>query len=413
MNIVASPSRSLFRGRAVTFAGIFLVAAGLRSAVTSVSPIMASIEKDVTFTPLTIGLLGMMAPLTFAVVGTLTPLVARRIGLEWTMVAAALFIGLGQILRATAIETTGFLGWSIATMAGIGAANVLLPPLVKRFFPDRISTMSSIYLVVAVASSIVPPYFASPLEQATDWRISIGSWGLIAILAVLPWLGTIYTERGTDLTYEVTHAPGIARRVWTSPTSWAMTLGFAVAAFQTYVMFAWLPAMLQERLGMSAAETGVMLAVYAAITLPMGFFIPRLVARLQSLFTLFALASGFFVIGNLGLWLFPGVATVLWVVITGAGPMLFSITLVMIAFRTTTQAGAVVLSGMVQGVGYALGALGPLLVGIMHGVSNDWTSEYLLIVGVGLLPLISGFILRRKYFADAPRNQADDSSIPV
>jgi CP family cyanate transporter-like MFS transporter len=298
-------------------------------------------------------------------------------------------------------------------MAGIGAANVLLPPLVKRFFPDRISTMSSVYLVVAVASSIVPAYFAAPLQEATDWRISIGSWGLIALLAVIPWLGTIYKERGTDLTYEVAHAPGVARRVWTSPTSWAMTLGFAVAAFQTYVMFAWLPVMLQERLGMSAAETGVMLAIYAAVALPMGFFIPRLVAKLQNLFPLFAFGSAFFLIGNAGLWLFPAPATVLWVIFAGAGPMLFSITLVMIALRTTTQAGAVVLSGMVQGVGYALGAIGPLLVGIMHGASDDWTGEYLLIVGVGLLPLISGFVLRRKHFADAPRPQLTDTTTAV
>jgi CP family cyanate transporter-like MFS transporter len=192
-----------------------------------------------------------------------------------------------------------------------------------------------------------------------------------------------------------------------------MTLAFAVAAFQTYVMFAWLPAMLQERLGMTPTETGVMLAIYAAIALPMGFFIPRLVARLQNLFPLIAIASGFFVIGNAGLWLVPATATVLWVVIAGAGPMLFSITLVMIAFRTTTQAGAVILSGMVQGVGYALGALGPLLVGIMHGASNDWTGEFVLIVAVGLLPLISGFILRRKRYADAPRPHLSEPTSAV
>jgi len=156
---------------------------------------------------------------------------------------------------------------------------------------------------------------------------------------------------------------------------------------------------------MTAAQSGVMLAVYAAVALPMGLFIPRIVQRLENLFGLFAIASGFFVIGNLGLWLLPGVAaTWLWVILAGAGPMLFATILVMIAYRTTTQAGAVVLSGMVQGVGYALGALGPLLVGIMHGASNDWSGEFALIVAVGLLPIFSGFILRRKSFADAPRH---------
>lgn len=387
----------------LSFAGIFLVAAGLRAAVTSVSPIVTSIEKDVAFTPFTIGLLGMMAPLAFAVAGSLTPLVARRIGLEWSMVVAALFIGLGQILRATTADSLGFLGWTIVTMAGIGGANVLLPPLVKRFFPDRISTMSSVYIVVAVASSIVPAYFAVPLQQATDWRISIGSWGVIAVVAAVPWLGTLFTARGSGLTYAVAHAPGVGKRVWTSPTSWAMTLGFAVAAFQTYVMFAWLPVILQERSGLSDTESGIMLAIYAAMALPMGFFIPHLIRRLENLFGMFAAASAFFVLGDLGLWLLPDTLTWLWVALAGVGPALFSMNLVMIAYRTATQAGAVVLSGMVQGVGYALGSVGPLMIGTMHGASNDWTGEFALLVGVGLLPLVSGFILRRKHLTDEPR----------
>lgn len=342
-------------------------------------------------------------PLTIAVVGSLTPLIARRIGLERTMVGAALLIGCGQIIRATATDTNGFLAWTIVTMAGTGAANVLLPPLIKRFFPDRISVMSSVYIVVSVASSIFPAYFASPLEQATDWRLSIGSWGLIALVAALPWLGIVRKERGTDVTHEVAHAPGIARRVWTSPTSWAMTLGFSVASFQTYVMFAWLPAMLQEREGMTATQSGSMLAVYAAVALPLGLIVPRLVQRLENLFGLLATASAVLVIGNVGLWLVPGSFTLLWVVLSGLGQMLFVINLVMIAYRTKTQAGAVVLSGMVQGIGYGLGALGPLLFGVMHSGSNDWTGEFALIVGVGLLPLVSGFILRKKHIVDEPR----------
>jgi len=400
---IVTERASLLGGRLFTFAGIFLVAAGLRSAVASVSPIMASIETDVTFTPLAIGLLGMLAPLTFAIIGSLTPLIARLIGLEWTMVAAALFIGVGQIIRGTASDAAGFLAWTAATMAGIGAANVLLPPLIKKYFPDRISAMSSVYIVMAVVSSIFPAYFAAPLEQAAGWRLSIGSWGLIAVVAALPWLATLYRERGKDLTYAIAHAPGVAKRVWTSPTSWAMTLGFAVAAFETYVMFAWLPVMFQERIGMTAAQSGVALAVYAALPLPMGFILPRLVGRLDNLFVLFAAASAAFVIGSLGLWLLPSTLTWVWIVVSGLGSSLFTVNLAMIAFRTTTQAGAVVLSGMVQGVGYALGALGPLIFGILHGASSDWTGEFMLLVGVGLLPLISGFIVRRKRTVDEPR----------
>ena len=62
----------------MVFAGIFLVALGLRSAATAVSPILLTIEKDIHFDALSIGLLGMLAPFTFAVFGALAPFMARR-----------------------------------------------------------------------------------------------------------------------------------------------------------------------------------------------------------------------------------------------------------------------------------------------------------------------------------------------
>ena len=69
----------------------------------------------------------------------------------------------------------------------------------------------------------------------------------------------------------------------------------------------------------------------------------------------------FFIVGYLGLLLVPATATWLWVAFAGAGPLLFPLALVLINLRTRTHAGSVALSGFVQGIGYTIGAVGPLV----------------------------------------------------
>jgi CP family cyanate transporter-like MFS transporter len=71
VTVVDSPAtrRPLVRGRFLVFAGIVLVAFGLRSAATAVSPILLTIEEDIPFDAFTVGLLGTLVPFTFAIFG--------------------------------------------------------------------------------------------------------------------------------------------------------------------------------------------------------------------------------------------------------------------------------------------------------------------------------------------------------
>lgn len=163
--------RPLLSGRLAAFLGIALIALGLRSAVSSFAPMMHEIEKDIPFTEVTYGIFGMLAPLTFAVSGAFTPWLSRKLSLEWAAVLAAAFMGVGQLLRGFAGDTASFFLYSIAGMMGIGAANVLLPPLVKRFFPDRIPLVSQLYLVLAVVSSIFPAVLCSAARRCDELAI--------------------------------------------------------------------------------------------------------------------------------------------------------------------------------------------------------------------------------------------------
>jgi CP family cyanate transporter-like MFS transporter len=345
----------------------------------------------------------MLAPFTFAIFGALTPALARRLGLEWSIIVAAGVIAVGELARALSDDTGSFLVWTFVSLAGTGAGNVLLPPLVKKFYPDRIGGMSTIYVFMAVLGSAIPAYLATPIASATDWRISIGLWGYIAVLALFPWVGQIIKERGHATHLQQVSNVGVTGRVWRSRAAWAITISFAIASFNCYIMWAWLPIMLQERAGMSESESGLMLALYTAMSLPNSVITPLLIVRAKSPSWLFLFGMAVLIIGALGLWFLPATLTWLWVALSGFGVIFFTITLVLINLRTTSQAGAVALSGMSQGVGYMIGALGPLAVGLIHSLTSDWTLEFVIIIAVALAGIFPLMVLRRKVMVDAPK----------
>ena len=102
---------------------------------------------------------------------------------------------LAAVLRSLAGGTGGLLSGSIVALAGMGMGNVVLPPLVKRYFPDRVGALSTLYITVLQLGTILPALAAVPVAAAVGWRISMGAWALVAVAAALPWIGVLWIER--------------------------------------------------------------------------------------------------------------------------------------------------------------------------------------------------------------------------
>jgi CP family cyanate transporter-like MFS transporter len=125
---------------------------------------------------------------------------------------------LGHLGRALAPTSGVLLGATVVTLFGVGVANVLLPPIVKRYFPDRIGAVSAIYITVISFGASIPALVAVPVADSAGWRISLGIWFLVAITAAVPWIGMLLRGRG--------QAMSRLRRSWTtrnppSPDAWS------------------------------------------------------------------------------------------------------------------------------------------------------------------------------------------------
>ncbi len=72
----------------------------------------------------------------------------------------------------------------------------------------------------------------------------------------------------------------------------------------------------------------------------------------------------------------------------GAG---ISLGLTLFVLRTRSAPVSAELSGMAQTVGYLVAALGPLSVGVLHGLEGGWTAGLVELLAVACVLLVAGW----------------------
>lgn len=398
----------------VALAGILLAALNLRTAVAALSPVLDRVADDLTVSPLLVGLLGSTPPIAFALSGLVAPTLARRFGLEATLVGALGAMALGHLGRAASPDGLVLVLASLLTLGAVGTATVLMPPLVKRYFPEAVGSLTSAYATAMAISTTLPPLVAVPLADAGGWRLSLGIWAAAALLAVPPWLIAVAGHRR-----ELAHLRDAAStgtidvvaparlRLGRSPVAWAITALFTVSGFTAYVCFGWLPRILVEIAGVTEAEAGAMLALFAAMGFPAALLVPMLAERLRSVAPLVIAATVFGLAGGLGLLLAPAAAPWLWVALLGLGPLLFPLSMYLIGARARTPESSVALSGFVNRVGYLMAAGGPLLVGALHDLTGDWIAPLVLVTATFLAAVPAALVLRTPLTVDDERAEPD------
>jgi CP family cyanate transporter-like MFS transporter len=394
--------------------GIILLAINLRTAVAAMSPVLDLIGLDVPIDNVGVGILGMLPLLAFGISGVIAPLIARRLGLEATLVLASSAMVLGPLVRALAGNYPQLVIGSVVALGGMGFANILLPPVVKKYFPDRISLISTLYVTLLGVSIATPPFLAAPVSAVYGWRISVGGWALVAVGALVPWLVLFARARRRakrlrdDGAIPVPSAD-IVGRLWRSRVVWALSLLFVVNSLTCYAVLAWFPLLMLDTADMSGAQSGALLGLFGLTALPVALVIPGLAARMHNVGTLIFVSVGLFVSGFLGMLLSPASLPWLWILLVGVGSIHLPLVLVLINLRTRTTEGSIAVSGFVQAVGYGAGALGPLVVGLLHEASGGWTVPLIFLLAVSLAPLIAAVMLARPQFVEDELSQTTGS----
>lgn len=334
LSTVASPSAQR-RGRGVVLAAVLLSAFNLRTAVTSLTPLLERIAHEYDFGAPTMGALGMLPTAAFALTGVATPALLRRFGLLQTALIAMGLATIGLLVRPLLPGTGGLLLGSLVALAGMGVGNVVLPPLVKRYFGDRVGGVSTLYITVLQMGTLLPALMAVPVADAWGWRSSMMVWMLPALLALIAWALVHARHRRLAATgpAPVTPTPEAEGRVARTALGWSMALTFGMTSLVTYSMFTWLPTLFREA-GASPAFGGTMVALFSALGMVGALTMPALAVRLRNPFPIVLLCAACHLVAFAGLWWAPLAAPILWVTLLGLGPSTFPLALVLVNQRS-------------------------------------------------------------------------------
>ncbi len=386
---------------ALAAAAVVLLALTLRIAVASLSPLLTVIGRDFEVPAALVGLIGMAPPVAFALSGMVTPALERRLGLERTVLIAAVVGATMLSLRAAAVDAWSLLAATAGIFAAVGVGNVLLPTVVKKYFPDRIGLMTTVYSTTMAVATFTPPLVAVPLADAVGWRGSFVTWAVVALAAVVPWIALSLRARASSADAVDEPRTAVLSRIVRVPQTWALVVTFGVNSAVAYAMFAWLPPLLIEVAGVDAAEAGGLLALFSFMGLPVSLLVPLLVARLGRTTPFYVVAVAGGLTGVVGLLVAPAAATVLWVVLIGIPPLMFPLALTLFGLRTRSHETAVALSGFVQSVGYGFAALMPLAIGVTHEATGGWTVGLCVLGGALLLVVPAAVVMTRRESVEA------------
>ncbi|MEV6649491.1 MFS transporter [Streptomyces sp. NPDC051219] len=377
--------------------GIVVAALNLRPAITSLGALLEETRTGLGMSGTTAGLLTSVPTLCFAVFGVTAPRLARRFGPAAILCAGMAAVTAGLVIRPFAGGTAGFLAASALALAGIALSNVLMPAVIKRWFPDRLGTMTGLYSMALALGTSVAAAATVPMTRALggSWRTGLAMWAVLAALALLVWL-PVARERRTAavVATAVRHPDTPVVRITRSRTAWALACFFGLQATAAYITMGWMPQIFRDA-GVPPGTAGVLLAVTMVMGVPLAFVIPRLAGRMRNQGLLVVALGLFGLTGYAGLYFAPAAGAWLWALLLGVSNCAFPLAITMIGMRARSGPGVVRLSAFAQSTGYLISIPGPLVVGALYQHSGGWELPIALMAGLMVPQIVAGTLAGR------------------
>ncbi|TLM82238.1 MFS transporter [Pseudarthrobacter sp. NamE2] len=379
----------------ILLACIGLLALNLRGPFVAVAPVVGLIQAELAFSPVMLGLLTSIPVLCFSLAAPLASLAARKFGAEFAVTLTILGVLAGVLVRSSGGPALVVAGTVLIGVA-ITVGNIAAPLIIRRdFSPMRQGTAMGIYTAALNIGSFLTSVLTAPLAAVAGWRFALGSVAVAAVAAVLVWTLAVGPRSAFLASTEDGRNNSRQRLAGAGWITAGLTAGFGGQAFSYYGVTAWLPSYLHDELGMTAAEAGAASSIFQILAIVGALGVP-FAAKFMSTTAVAVTVGALWTAVPAGLLLAPQ----LWWLWSVAGGIAQGggITAIFIAIirLARDQASAGRMSATVQGLGYALAAVAPPLVGFVHDASGSWTPALLVILASVLTFFIATTLSVRK-----------------
>ncbi|HEX2102209.1 MAG TPA: MFS transporter [Solirubrobacteraceae bacterium] len=375
---------------ALAVAGVVLLAFNMRTAIAEIPPVL----PDLGLSAAGQSVLAAVPVICFGLAALGAPAVRTWVGEERGLLAALLVLLGGLLVRAAWPEQdVALFGGTVLVGCSIAVMNVLVPSLVRRRFSGHVGLMTGVYTTALVAGGSIAAATTVPLRDAAggSLHVALGIWAIPLVLGIVAWL----PQRGHGALPPGAGGREAIRALGRSPVAWYVTAFMGFQSLLYYAPLSWLPAIHRDQ-GIDPATAGVLLSTMNLVSIPTTFLAPVLAHRMRDQRKGIAACVALTVIGLAGILLAPPSTALVWVLIMGLGQgAALSLALLMIVLRAGDDHTAARLSSMAQGFGYLLAAAGPLLMGLLHALSGDWTVPLLALIALCAAELWAGLAAGR------------------
>ncbi len=317
----------------------------------AVGPLLSAIRGDIPLSFSAAALLTMLPVMAMGLAMFLGMRLAQRFGEHRTIVVSLLVIGLATASRLY-LDSTAELILS-AVLAGLGIAlQAVMPALIKSRFSNNVSLFMGVYVTSIMGGAAIAASF-SPfvLTQTGSWRISMAVWAVLALVGLVVW----YAQRSAIPALPA--APGSTRQesFFSNSRAWLLAIFFGLGTASYTCVLAWLAPYYVEK-GWSEQSAGLLLGLLTAMEVISGLVTPALAVLLALI-----------IAGFCGLILSPQHFTLLWPCLLGLGiGGLFPMSLIVSLDHLEDPRRAGGLTAFVQGIGYLIAGLSPLIAGMIR-----------------------------------------------
>lgn len=391
---------------------VVLITINLRPFLTAPGPLGHAIQQATGMDLRMFSWLTLLPMALMGIGGWLAPTALQRLGARTAVCASLLLIALGCALRllpagnalaGLLIATAGLCG------AGVALVQSALPGLIKRQSPHQVAPMMGLYSASLMGGGALSAQLAPLFMQwGLDWQAALAVWAVPVLLALpLAWwaLGRMRQPRAAQSATPQAVADSTAW-LWRRPRSWLLLLSFGLMNGGYASTVAWLAPFYQGH-GWSATQSGSLLAILSVAQAVSALLMPALARRNPDRRRWLLLALLLQTLGFAGLAWWPDAWPISNAIVLGLG-LGGSFALFMLValdhLPQPTQAGA--LNALMQGGGFILAALAPLVMAQLHQLSGSWLASWLYQAGVALL--VTLLVLRF-----APQHYARVMRVPV
>ena len=349
--------------------GIMFIALNLRPSMAAVGPLLTAIRGDIPLSFTLASLLTMLPVMAMGLAMFVGLGVSQRLGEQRTVVLSLLIIGLATVSRLF-VDSAAELILS-AVLAGIGIALIqaLMPVLIKSRFSDNAALYMGFYVTSIMGGAALAASFAPLLMTRTgSWRLGLAGWALLTVPALLFWCA----QRAGMPTQPARLSSN--RSFFRNPRAWLLAIFFGLGTASYTCVLAWLAPYYVET-GWSEQDAGLLLGFLTAMEVLSGLLTPALASRSRDRRWVLGVLLVLIMAGFCGLILSPHHLSLLWPCLLGLGiGGLFPMSLIVSLDHLDDPRRAGGLTAFVQGIGYLIAGLSPLVAGMIRDqfAGFDW-----------------------------------------